>query len=315
MLELELVHRECMSFSQQLQDTWKQVGFATPLEQIKHGDLQKWLGALTQLPNLSSVHTVIGESIRINSCNLSPAQRDALSNAVNALIPWRKGPFSLFGLEIEAEWRSDLKWRRVFGHLDLNSKSVLDVGSGNGYFGYRMLQAGAKSVTGLDSTLLPVMQAAMVNHFARLPNVVVPVRYGMEDWRTTYDVVFSMGVIYHQKDQVVHLSHLYDSLHEGGLVVLETIVADQPFCPKGRYAGMRNVRFIPSLKSISDAMDVAGFSQIRIVDISTTTSAEQRSTKYMPFRSLKDVLSESDTEVTIEGYPAPKRAMILAEKN
>lgn len=32
-------------------------------------------------------------------------------------MPWRKGPFSLYGVEIDTEWRSDLKWDRVLPHL------------------------------------------------------------------------------------------------------------------------------------------------------------------------------------------------------
>lgn len=303
-----------MRFSEQLQDNWTRVGFSSSLDQLRHGDLEKWLSSLSKLPFLTSANTVLGDSIRVTGGDLSRKQLDAIAHAIDGLIPWRKGPFSLFGLEIDAEWRSDLKWRRISDHVDLKSKAVLDVGSGNGYFGYRMLEAGADSVTGLDSSMLPVMQAALINHFAKLPNVVVPLRFGLEEWHYKYDYVFSMGVMYHQRDHLAHLSNLYNTLHEGGLLVLETIVADLPFCPKERYAGMRNVRFIPNLKLVSEALDTTGFSQVRIVDVSTTTSSEQRSTKYMPFRSLKDVLSETDPKLTIEGYPAPQRAMIVAEK-
>ena len=141
-----------------------------------------------------------------------------------------------------------------------------------------------------------------------------PYDLGLEAWPLKYDVVFSMGVIYHQRDHSAHISGLHDSLHEGGILVLESIVADSPIYPKDRYAGMRNVWCIPSLLSISNALVAEGFSKVRVVDVTPTISTEQRTTQFMPFQSLEDVLSKSNPKLTIEGYPAPKRAVILAEK-
>lgn len=312
--ELDLVHRQCMSFREQLQFNWQRVGFSTPISQINDGNLKNWLNLLDRLPSIGSTTTELGDLVRVSGPCLSSEICDLISSAVDALIPWRKGPFSLFDLEIDAEWRSDLKWKRIVDQIDLSSKRVLDIGSGNGYFGFRMLEAGAETVTGLDSSMLPVMQAALINHFAKLPNVVLPVRFGIDDWALKYDVAFSMGVVYHQRDHRAHISGLYESLHKGGLAVLETMVADSPIYPKDRYAGMRNVWCIPSLESILDAMTAEGFSGIRVVDVTLTTSSEQRTTQFMPFKSLANVLSPTDPKLTIEGYPAPKRAVILAEK-
>lgn len=303
-----------MSFREQLQFNWQRVGFSAPIGQINDGNLKNWLNVLDRLPSIGSTTTELGDRVRVSVPSLSSQNCDLISRAVDALIPWRKGPFSLLDIEIDAEWRSDLKWKRIANQVDLSSKRILDVGSGNGYFGYRMLEAGAESVTGLDSSLLPVMQAALINHFAKLPNIVLPVRFGLEEWPLKYDVVFSMGVVYHQRDHAQHISGLHDSLHEGGLLVLESIVADSPLYPKDRYAGMRNVWCIPSLESISNALVAEGFSKVRVVDVTPTTSIEQRSTQFMPFQSLEDVLSKNHPKLTIEGYPAPKRAVILAEK-
>lgn len=304
-----------MSFVQLLQDSWNNTGFNASLDQINHGNLQNWLTPLERLPTLSSIATNLGKSIQITTdADLSPHDRKSVKTAVNALIPWRKGPFTLFGIEVDSEWRSDLKWQRISDHVNLSSKRVLDVGSGNGYFGYRMLAAGAKSVTGLDSSLLPVLQAALVNHFAKLGNVVVPMRFGLEPLPREYDVVFSMGVIYHQRNQEAHISALYKSLGEGGFVVLESIIADSPIYPRCRYAGMRNLSCIPSLKTLADALSNQNFSDVRVVNVTKTTSIEQRTTEYMPFKSLQDFLSKTDPQFTIEGYPAPQRAVILAQK-
>jgi len=58
----------------------------------------------------------------------------------------------------------------------------------------------------------------------------------------------------------------------------------------------------------------AGFQDVNLIDVSKTTTAEQRSTKWMIFESLKEALDPADSTKTVEGYPAPIRATILANK-
>nr|WP_169730591.1 DUF1698 domain-containing protein [Carnimonas nigrificans] len=41
---------------------------------------------------------------------------------------------------------------------------------------------------------------------------------------------------------------------------------------------------------------------------------EQRSTEWMTFQSLKDFLDPEDQHKTIEGYPAPRRALLVATR-
>jgi tRNA (mo5U34)-methyltransferase len=50
-----------------------------------------------------------------------------------------------------------------------------------------------------------------------------------------------------------------------------------------------------------------------MVDISTTSIEEQRSTEWMKFESLKDFLDPEDPSKTVEGHPAPIRAVFVAE--
>ena len=54
---------------------------------------------------------------------------------------------------------------------------------------------------------------------------------------------------------------------------------------------------------------------IKIVDVTTTSLEEQRSTDWMTFQSLKDFLEPNDPSKSIEGYPAPRRAVITASKS
>jgi tRNA (mo5U34)-methyltransferase len=49
-----------------------------------------------------------------------------------------------------------------------------------------------------------------------------------------------------------------------------------------------------------------------VVDVNVTSTQEQRSTEWMSFHSLENFLDPDDHSKTIEGYPAPRRAIITA---
>ena len=99
---------------------------------------------------------------------------------------------------------------------------------------------------------------------------------------------------------------------------MESIVVDGPngysLTPDKKYARMSNVWFVPSSQTLMQWLRRCGFVNIRLVDESVTTESEQRVTEWMPFESLESALDATDPSFTIENYPAPKRAIILAEK-
>ena len=88
----------------------------------------------------------------------------------------------------------------------------------------------------------------------------------------------------------------------------------QVLVPEDRYAQMRNVWFLPSVPALELWLRRAGFSDVKCVDVSITTVAEQRGTEWMKFQSLSDFLDPDDHSKTIEGLPAPMRAVITARK-
>ena len=133
-----------------------------------------------------------------------------------------------------------------------------------------------------------------------------------------FDTVFSMGVLYHRRSPIDHLLDLKDTLLRGGELVLETLVvegdAQQVLVPEDRYAMMRNVWFLPSVPALELWLRRAGFVDVRCVDVSTTSVEEQRATDWMRFQSLPDFLDPADHSRTVEGLPAPTRAVLLARK-
>lgn len=197
---------------------------------------------------------------------------------------------------------------------------MLDVGCGNGYYQWRMLGAGAKYVLGIDPNLLFLCQfLAIKKYLPELPVWMLP--FTLDDFpqqSESFEVVFSMGVLYHRRSPIDHLLELKDCLVKGGELVLETLIVEgdeqQVLVPQDRYAQMRNVWFLPSVAALKLWLKRAGYSNIRCVDISQTTTQEQRSTDWMTYQSLPEFLNPNDHNLTIEGLPAPKRAVLLATK-
>lgn len=285
------------------------------LEHASHGDLGRWRAALAALPETGTEF-----SLTDGLPSFGPPVDDpsGLTELLMALHPWRKGPMRIAGVTIDTEWRSDWKWQRIEPHIELRGQRVLDIGCGNGYYGWRMLGHGADFVLGLDPTLVYSMQWLACRHFAgETKNLVVPL--GIEDLPVDaggFDSVFSMGVLYHRKDPVRHLQRLASLARPGGQVVLETLVLEgqekQVLEPPGRYARMRNVHAVPTVPMLLEWVNSAGLEQARIIDVSPTLTAEQRSTAWMTFESLEQCLDPDDDCKTIEGHPAPVRAALVA---
>jgi len=283
-----------------------------------HGDLPRWQGALQQLPAVP-VGASLGSGIPALGGKVEGPQK--LRETLMELHPWRKGPLRLGGLLIETEWCSDWKWERVEPHIELRGHRVLDIGCGNGYFGLRMLGAGAALVVGIDPMLLFVMQWLACRHFSGdIANYVLPL--GIEDLPAdpvAFDTVFSMGVLYHRKDPSHHLKRIHSLLRPGGTMVLETLVLPQErrqdiLVPQERYSRMRNVWAVPGTGLLQDWVRKAGFRKIDLVDTTRTTIEEQRSTTWMQFESLVESLDPENSTKTVEGHPAPIRAVIIAVK-
>ncbi|MCP4237001.1 MAG: tRNA 5-methoxyuridine(34)/uridine 5-oxyacetic acid(34) synthase CmoB [Aestuariibacter sp.] len=287
---------------------------------LNHGDYARWSNALASLPVLQGIETRLDDNVVTveGRCD----RHDELLNALKALSPWRKGPFQIAGVFIDTEWRSDFKWTRVQPHIQpLQGKRILDIGCGNGYHCWRMLAENPQLVVGIEPSVLFNLQFQALQNYIKRPEIhLLPLTIeDLPDDMNWFDTVFSMGVLYHRKSPIEHIYKLKSLLRTGGELCLETLVVDgeagQVLVPEERYARMRNVWFIPSAVELKRWLERCGFCHVRIVDVSVTKPEEQRSTEWMQFESLLGCLQADNHKLTVEGHPAPKRAVLIAEKS
>ncbi|MCK8336503.1 tRNA 5-methoxyuridine(34)/uridine 5-oxyacetic acid(34) synthase CmoB [Erwinia amylovora] len=286
-----------------------------------HGHFKNWDRSVEYLPGLIPESLDLLHGVTADSSQLSPRQREGIEKLLRNLMPWRKGPFSLYGVNIDTEWRSDWKWDRVLPHISsLAGRTVLDVGCGSGYHLWRMLGAGAHLVVGIDPMQLFLCQFEAVRKLLGNDQRAHLLPLGIEQLPDlkAFDTVFSMGVLYHRRSPLDHLCQLKNQLVSGGELVLETLVIDaddqQVLVPGERYAQMRNIYFIPSAGALKNWLEKCGFVDVRIVDHSFTSTDEQRRTSWMTSESLAEFLDPDDATKTVEGYPAPLRAVLVATK-
>ena len=310
-------------FSQEQHPAWARA--CSEAEQRWHtcmarGDGPRWQHALDQLPATSVQQITLNRDAPHAATSLSEGEHTQLKQALMALHPWRKGPFAIDDLIIDAEWQSHHKWNRVLAHgINWQDRDVLDIGCGNGYYARRMIGAGAKRVCGVDPMPLMHVQFHALSHYLGSTGIDL-ILGGVEHLPTSephFDCTCSMGVLYHRRSPIDHLQHCRSTLRSGGTLLLETLVIDgqrgQVLVPDDRYAKMRNVWFIPSLLELEHWVRRCGFTHIQVSEPVWTNTDEQRASPWMTFESLADFLNPEDSRRTCEGHPAPLRAIITAQ--
>ena len=285
---------------------------------VKNGNVPKWDEAI------EIINTLFKGEVVLNSPYIQIKRNDINTNeliiALEKLLPWRKGPFMFNDVKLESEWQGDLKWRRISKNIKpLVNKNVLDVGSGNGYFTLRMAMEGAKKALGIDPFLLFNYQFQAIKSLIDSPldAMILPIRLEDMPKKPIFDSVFSMGVLYHQRDHMNHLNNLKAMMAPGAELILETLVVDgekgYSLIPNDRYARMRNVHCLPSIETLKSWLIDANFQNIKVIDVTKTSPKEQRKTCWIGKNaaSLQDFLDPNNSSYTIEGHPAPTRAIII----
>ena len=282
---------------------------------------------LTKLPTAEEINKPIGRDLNADyvtigeASDLTQMQHDLINDVLVALMPWRKGPFRLFGHEIDSEWRSQMKWNRIQEALgDLQHRRILDVGCGNGYYMFRAAAFEPSQVIGIDPSVPFLLSFELMQRYLQLGNLQYE-RLGVEDlevFSNAFDIALCMGIVYHHRNPIAILNRLLTTLRVGGFAIVEsqTIDVDGSLAlfPEERYAKARNVYFLPTKDCLVNWVRRSGFKNVEVISHTKVTCEEQRSTEWMAYESLRDFLDPSDDSLTIEGYPAPWRTVVRGER-
>ncbi|KLE00675.1 tRNA 5-methoxyuridine(34)/uridine 5-oxyacetic acid(34) synthase CmoB [Aliarcobacter butzleri] len=254
-----------------------------------------------------------------NRADLSDEEYEIIVQTAKKLIPWRKGPFKIFDLEIDSEWQSNIKYNLIRPYFNLKDKIVADIGCNNGYYMFRMLEDCPKRLIGFDPSPLTLHQFEFINHFVKSDIVyeMLGVEH-LEFYNHKFDFIFMLGVLYHRPDPVGTLKSLARGLNSKGEILIDTFMidGDDEICltPNKRYSKIPNIYFIPTIPALKNWLERAGFENIEVLATTITTSEEQRKTPWSFDESLEDFLDPNDSSKTVEGYPAPKRVYVKARK-
>ena len=254
-----------------------------------------------------------------NRADLGDEEYEIIVQTAKKLIPWRKGPFKIFDLEIDSEWQSNIKYNLIRPYFNLKDKIVADIGCNNGYYMFRMLEDCPKRLIGFDPSPLTLHQFEFINHFVKSDIVyeMLGVEH-LEFYNHKFDFIFMLGVLYHRPDPVGTLKSLARGLNSKGEILIDTFMidGDDEICltPNKRYSKIPNIYFIPTIPALKNWLERAGFENIEVLATTITTSQEQRKTPWSFDESLEDFLDPTDSSKTVEGYPAPKRVYVKARK-
>lgn len=255
-----------------------------------------------------------GDCVEIRS-NLNESEREDILDMALNLRSWRKGPFKIDDIFIDSEWRSFVKFNILKPHMNLEGKIVGDIGCNNGYYLFKMLPFKPKKLIGFDPSINTFMQFKFINRFVR--SSIYYELLGVEHlpyYEHKFDTLFCLGVLYHRSDPVKMLKELKGSLNKGGEVFLDTMYIDMrgefALSPKKTYSKIPNIYFVPTIDALTGWCERAKFKDIEILATKDTDFSEQRKTDWILGQSLENFLDENDPNLTIEGYPAPKRVYL-----
>ncbi|MFB2934517.1 tRNA 5-methoxyuridine(34)/uridine 5-oxyacetic acid(34) synthase CmoB [Aerosakkonemataceae cyanobacterium BLCC-F154] len=253
---------------------------------------------------------------------LSPEQQQSFWQSLKAFCPWKKGPFELFGINIDAEWRSDWKWERILPYIQfLENRKVADIGCHNGYFMFRMAEQKPDCVIGFEPVAKHFWNFQLIQNIVRQENLFFEL-LGVEHidfYPNFFDTIFCLGILYHHPDPIGLLTKMKQALSPKGEIIIDCqgIPGELPvsLTPRKRYAQARGIWFLPTQSCLENWLARAGFTQINCFFAAPLSVEEQRRTVWADIDSLQEFLNSDDSSLTIEGYPAPWRYYLIARKD
>jgi len=284
---------------------------------------EKYHSAIHDLKDFKTdIYDFNNNAVKIGNKNLDSIKQKSLITLLETFKPWRKGPFEIYSLFIDTEWRSEKKWNRIVPYLpDLKEKKILDIGCNNGYYLFKLAANPVYHILGIDPTLHYYFTYQAIRTMINAP---LPIDYellGVEHvkyFHNAFDIILLMGILYHHPSPLEILKDVKNALVPGGTLIIETqgIQGKGPYAlfPRKRYAKAPGTYFIPTKECLDNIIHRAGFRKTNHFYEHSMNSGEQRKTQWMDYESYSDFLSPEDRKKTVEGYPAPWRYYIQCIK-
>ncbi len=263
-----------------------------------------------------------GDVVRIGRrTDLNEAEYTSVQELMRTFMPWRKGPFSVFDITIDAEWQSQRKWNRLLPELpDLKGKTIADIGCNNGYYMFRMAEYQPQLVLGFEPYVPHYFTFSALKGFSGLENIHIDL-LGIEHlplFPTCFDLIFCLGILYHRPSPIDALRDLHAALKPGGCLLIESQAIpgaeSLALFPEKTYAKVPGTWFVPTASCLHNWLARAGFTDVHCFCSHPMNNIEQRKTQWMTFESYQDFIDKNNPELTIEGYPAPWRVFFKATR-
>lgn len=284
---------------------------------------QKYYEAVQTVADIKSdFFDFSGAAIKVGRAEeLSLEQQQRFHNSLQTFCPWKKGPFELFGITIDAEWRSDWKWERILPHISsLKNRKVADIGCHNGYFMFRMVAQQPELVIGFEPFAKHFWNFQLIQNIVQQKMLMFEL-LGVEHihyYSQFFDTIFCLGILYHHTDPIALLRKMRQALAPKGEIIIDCqgIPGDLPVAltPRKRYAQARGIWFLPTQSCLENWIGRAGFSDLNCFFAEPLSVVEQRRTSWANIDSLSNFLNPEDPSLTVEGYPAPWRYYAIARK-
>jgi tRNA (mo5U34)-methyltransferase len=175
------------------------------------------------------------------------------------------------GFVTPGQWGPVQPMRQALADLDFRGKKVLDVGCWDGLYAFEAEQRGASEVYATDlltqrpfadQPTFAVARAALKSGVKYFPQTSV---YDVEEIGVRdFDIVLFSGVYYHLKDPLRALAMLRRVMKDGGQLVVEGAILNQPGCHakfyyREAYAGDFSNWWIPTQACLREWLECSFF--------------------------------------------------------
>jgi 2-polyprenyl-3-methyl-5-hydroxy-6-metoxy-1,4-benzoquinol methylase len=181
-------------------------------------------------------------------------------------------------------------WKEYYGRFLPSDKTtkILDVGCGNGGFVYWLQEIGYINSSGIDKSSEQIEVAKRLG----IKNVeyATIVEY-LKDKENLYDVIFARDVIEHfQKVEILEILKLfYNSLRQGGKVVIQTPNSEAPFGSRYRYWDFTHeIAFTRS--SLNQIFKATGFKNTEFYPTGPVPKGLKSTVRYVLWKGIEILL-------------------------